>query len=318
MFRTKPKNDLANEEVIAEKIENIEEVSAQSQALEDTFSQSQENSEQEVNSQENQTEAKKDDVDQEECALKDDKFSLAGLLGKTESGMKSDFYAYQIKELMQSVGTSLPKGYISVSEIENCYKQTIKYGGKELILTPYLFKQVKQMEENINGEKLNLSVIVDYPYGESSFKAKLLDVKESIKNGASSVTVVMAKRSVSTANLSTEKAMLNKLTKVGKGKVGIAINLDIESEDFKKVVKLIDGIKATHVTLLAEDVSLDRIKQAIETLSLKKIDKKIFVYTSISKVQELSALIETKVNKVYTEHFGKIGIQLEEKFEIQI
>ncbi len=257
-------------------------------------------------------------VEVEVEAVDEDKFSLAGLLGKTESGMKSDFYAFQIKELMQSVGIALPKGYLTIAEIENYYSNALKYGCKEIIATPYLVSCIKEIEEKFGSEKLSITAIIDYPCGESSFKAKILDVKESIKGGASSVIVVMAKRSISTAKLSIEKARLNKLCKVGKGKVGVAINVDLEEDDLRKIVKLVDSVKAKFVTLLAENVSVDKVKKAFELLTAKKVDKKIFVYSSVDNIKELSNLIEMKANKVYTEHLAKIGAMLEERFGIQI
>ena len=49
---------------------------------------------------------KKEEVKEvkEEKTKTPDKFNLAKVLGKTESGMKAEFYVYQIKELMQKVG----------------------------------------------------------------------------------------------------------------------------------------------------------------------------------------------------------------------
>ena len=139
-----------------------------------------------------------------------------------------------------------------------------------------------------------------------------------MKNGASQITVVMSKRAVCTGSIYSEKSKLNKLCKVGKGKVGIAISADMIDEDLRKAVKVIDGLKAGYLILLAQDFDIGRIDEIVRIVKSKKTDKKIYVYSSVNTIEELSALMETKVDKVYTEHFAKIGRELEEKFGVEL
>lgn len=247
-----------------------------------------------------------------------DKFSLAGLLGKTESGMKTEFYAYQIKELMQSVVKVLPKKQLSVEELDKIYNDVVKYGGKEILVTPYFYSACRGLESKYGYGNINFSAITDYPYGESSFKARIVDVKEGIKNGIDLISVVMPSRAYSMGALNSEKARLNKLCKIRKGKVGIALNINYDVEDLRKIIKVISGLKCEYITLLCENCAINRIVEAVNVILDKKFDKKIYVYSAVSNVDDLSKLLELKVSKVYTENFEAIGRELERKFEVEL
>lgn len=247
-----------------------------------------------------------------------DKFSLAGLLGKTESGMKTEFYAYQIKEFMQSVGKVMLKNRITKEELDKAYNDLIKYGGNEISISPYMYRACKQIEEKYGIGKIKFSTIVDYPRGESSFKARVADVREGVKHGLDLITVVVPVNAFSMGSLSEEKLKLSKICKIRKGKVGVAVGVDYQPEEFKKIVKMLDGIKCSHVALLCENVDISKIVDAVRMLIDRKIDKKIFVYTSISTLNDLSRLVELKVDKVYTNQFENIGQELEKKFDVQL
>jgi hypothetical protein len=256
----------------------------------------------------------------EVLAIKEEKekFSLAGILGKTESGMKSEFYAYQIKELMQSVGMIMPKNGVNIADIESAYGETVKYGGKQIFLTPYFYRAIKNLESKVGASSISFCSMIDYPYGESSQKARLIDVKEAFKNGMDLVTVVMPFNAYSMGGLNAEKSKLNKLCKVRKGKVGVAIGINYGEEDFRKVIKMIDGLKCAHVTLLCQGGSIDKIANAVNIIREKKFSKKVFVYSSVKTIEELSRLKSLKVDMIYSERFEEIGKELEGKFGIEL
>ncbi len=249
---------------------------------------------------------------------KKDAFDLAYLLGKTESGLKSEFYAYQIKELMKSIGVTLKRTEGTSEQFEEVYKQAIKYGADEICVSPYYYQACKNIEEKLKGQEIKIGAMIDYPYGESSFKARLADVKVAVQNGVNLITVVFPVSATVLGSFGGEKAKLNKICKAGKSKVGVAIKADLGQEDLKRIVKLVDGTKCSHITLLAENLGVEKIIDAIQSVSLKKGNKKIHVYTAIDKMQDLSAVLEQKVDKVYTPYLDQIGEALSEKFGIEM
>lgn len=247
-----------------------------------------------------------------------DKFDLAHLLGKTESGLKTEFYAYQIKELMRSMAKIIPQKSLTVEELENIYKECVKYGADEICVSPYFYQICHNLENKFGKGKIKFGVMVDYPNGESSFKARLTEVKNATHNGLDSVTVVFPSRAFSLGMVGAEKSRLIKLKKAGKRAVGVAISADLNGEQIKKFLKVIDGIKFTHITLLAEGLSVDKIAEALRAISAQKGGKKVYVYSSIKSADEMSALLEYKVDKIYTTELESIGFALTEKFGIKL
>lgn len=249
---------------------------------------------------------------------KKDHFDLAHLLGKTESGLKTEFYAYQIKELMKSVGIIIPRDNINGEKLVNAYKEALKYGVDEISITPYFYQACKDLERKSKESSVKFGTMIDYPYGESSFKARLADVKASVNNGLDVCTIVLPYSAITMGELCAEKSKLNKLCKAGKKNVGVAIKADFKQEECKKILKLIDGIKCSHITLLAEGVSAEKISEILKVLATYKFEKKVYVYSTIKTVEELSLLIESKVDKIYTPYLEEIGSGLTEKFGIKL
>lgn len=268
------------------------------------------------------TETVKEQTDEQALPVsteqKKDGFDLAYLLGKTESGLKSEFYAYQIKELMKSIGVTLKREDVTSEQLENVYKQVVKYGADEIAVSPYFYQACKDLESKFKNQAVKFGAMIDYPYGESSFKARLADVKVAVQNGVNLITVVFPTSATALGGFGGEKLKLNKLCKVGKRSVGVAIKADQRQEDLKRLVKLIDGTKCSHITLLAEGVSVEKIADAIKVVSAQKSGKKVFVLTTIENMQDLSAILELKVDKVYTPYIEKIGEGLTEKFGIKM
>jgi transketolase C-terminal domain/subunit len=132
------------------------------------------------------------------------------------------------------------------------------------------------------------------------------------------VTVVMPLNAYSMGGLNAEKAKLNKLCKVRKGKVGVAIGINYGEEDFRKVIKMIDGLKCGHITLLCQGGSIDKIVNAVNIIREKKFSKKVFVYSSVKTIEELSRLKSLKVDMIYSERFEEIGKELERKFGVEL
>ena len=275
--------------------------------------QAEENQSKDIQPKEEPAQEEQSDIEQEQ-----DKFGLAHLLGKTESGLKTEFYAYQIKEVMRSVVKSFPQGQLDVEEIEKACSNCVKFGAMELAITPYTYQVLKGIESKFGKDAIKFSAMIDFPYGESSHKARIADVKTAVANGADNITVAFPVKALSFGSIGTEKARLNKLCKVSKQTLGVSIKADLCEEDMKKMLKVIDGTRLSHVMLNAEDASLSTITQAISILSKQKGNKKIFVYSTVKSIDDLSTLLSLKVDKIYTPYLEELGYGLCAKFGINL
>jgi len=244
-----------------------------------------------------------------------DKFDLAPLLGKTESGMKTEFYIYQIKEFMKSVGVFFAPD-IKIDKAMEVFKETKRYGADEISVPPYLYPTCKNLESKFGRNVVKFGTLIDYPNGESSFKGRIADVKDAVKNGLDVITLTLPTRLCSLGNLGVEKSRINKLYKVSKHCLGVAVKADILADEMKKIVKMIDSTKVEHITLLAENLSVEQILDAVKIVNQYKGWRKVYVYSNITELSKLSTIIESKVDKVYTPNVSAIGRSLTEKFGI--
>ncbi len=249
--------------------------------------------------------------------IKSDKFDLAKVLGKTESGMKAEFYVYQIKELMQKVGKAFDTKQVSVPEIHESYAEISKLGACEMLVSPiYASECAKAEKKNPSGAKFG--AIIDYPFGESSFKAKMVELKNCIKSGFDSITVTFPTSAAYLNKLNSERSVVVKLAKKCKVPFGVAINSDMPMEDVRKLLKAIANSKISFITLLLDKLDNVSILDYFEEISVYKGKLKVYAYTSIRNVKDLAKLIEYSADRVYTPYVEDIGQELLTKFGVEI
>ena len=241
-----------------------------------------------------------------------DLFKFASVFGKTEKGLKDEFYAYQIRSLMERTG--LPIERKTEKRITEEFEQAVNIGVGEILLTPCLFPTLIRAKECKPSSKSKVCVIVDYPLGESSFKARVADVKYCLKNGADKVSVVLGEPAVNFGHVGIERLRLNKLFKTSKGKLGVALNADFSEEQLVRAVKIIENSKVKHVMLIAKNKNSASIIQAIRLIKAMKEPKEIFVLCDIGDLEEFSAILMENPSVIYTSSAEKVYKALKEKF----
>lgn len=245
-------------------------------------------------------------------------FHLARALGKTESGLKNEFYAYQIKELMAKVVKIASPEEFFKGNGEAMANELIKYGVGEISVTPFSYQYCKNVEDKIGKNKLRFSAMLDYPLGQSSFRARVVEVREALKNGLDGITVAIPKPETFIATAGRVKPQLSKLSNLTKNRLGFALDADCPTETLKKALKAVEGIKAGHIALVVQKVSGETLTAAVKTALINKGNKKLYVYAGSLSPEELSSLIELKVDKVYLENAVDIGKALSEKFGVEM
>ena len=241
--------------------------------------------------------------------------TLARALGKTESGLKSEFYLYQIKELLSRLGniTSID-AFNKNSQVIN---DLIKYGVGYVVVTPVYFELCRALESKIGKGKIKFATVIDYPNGESSFKAQLVDVKNAVRFGLDSITVTVPNAEVISA-VGGIKARLNKLSRAARHGFGYAIVADGNEETLRKTLKSLDGVKAKHVMLIVDKLDKEAALKAVKVAAELKGKKRLIVYTTLSVSGDISAITELNADEVYTKSANSIAAELYNKFGIKI
>lgn len=249
---------------------------------------------------------------------KTDKFDLAHMLGKTESGLKKDFYIYQIKELMSRLGKTVNDKKCTVDGLAETYKELKELGVGEIAVSPFFFREIDEAADKVGKTGIKKGALIDYPNGESSFRARIADVKEAVGRGADTVTVCLSAACVSLIRLSEEKARLYKLARIAKKTFGAGIDANLSEEALKKTLKAVEGLKIARIALLGETTGTAELIDVVKRVSEVKGNKELCVYSNISAVSELSELIDCGADRVFTPYVERIGKELKEKFDVEL
>ncbi|MBO7345774.1 MAG: hypothetical protein J6U92_07560 [Clostridia bacterium] len=242
----------------------------------------------------------------------DTRFKLAGVLGKTESGLMNEFYDFQIKEFMTKVGAF----NLDVSEFPtvDALNELAKIGVLEYCLTPFFYSSAKGLGKKSAGG-IKYSAILDFPKGESSFVAQVKDAKFAVKSGVEKVYLTLPSLSLIVKNAGKIKAQLIKISRICKSKLGLVLISDGDENNLKKALKMIESIKVERIMLFGKDQK-GADKRDLTLAKQVLSNKKVFVYTDQETADGVAEFIALKADGIYLKNPLLIGKDLKEKFAI--
>lgn len=245
-------------------------------------------------------------------------YELASLLDMTIEETLDKCCMFQVRNLMAKLGKVIVRYNISSDEIaKTLYNTSVLSVGEVLFSPAYLpiCKKIIGKNPDINQ---NTGVIVDFPFGESSFKSKFLNVKESIKSGVDTVTVMLPTM-LFEKNMQKElKKQVKKIGRVRGAERGVALSvMDIENENVKSAIRLIDKTKVNFITLVFGNVTEVELKDKIQAVVSGKTRKKIKVLANVDSCKGVTELIKLKVDAILTPYADDIGKELLTRFKIQ-
>ncbi len=247
----------------------------------------------------------------------DERFELAKILGKTESGLKSEFYDFQIKGFMAKTGCFNPETQEDFSETDEFLK-VAKSGVLEYAVTPYFFTGAKNAIKKAKSYPLKLTAVIDFPKGESSYYARLADAKQAVKGGFSSIMLTLPSVSLFVKNPTKIKTQLNRISRVTKNRLGLIIKPDNDLDKFKKTLAHLMSVKAERLVIIIKEKECnDFLANARIALSYAG-KKKLFVLTDTESTQKVADLFSLKVDGVYLKNPLAVSKTLEEKFSVNV
>lgn len=249
---------------------------------------------------------------------KTDKFDLAKILGKTEDGLKNEFYVYQIKELMSKLGLWFLDKSLSFNSIVKQIKDAKELGVSEIVVTPVYYDACIQAERKSNGKVINHTVLIDYPNGEGSYKSRLAEVKDAVKKDVDNIIAIYPAVSIALDRFSEDKYRINKLARISKKPFGVALDISIGEENLNKILKAIDGHKVKKIVLISMGSEKEQTVNAVKSVSALKGNPELCVFTDVSSTEDLSLLMDAGAMKIYTPFVFTIAKELTEKFGVEI
>ncbi len=242
---------------------------------------------------------------------------LASLLNVELNEIKDEYCLFQIKKLMSKVGKVILRYNFTDAEIISMLSNCNTVGISEVLFSPsYLpavFRENTRSKINYNG----INAIIDFPFGESLYKSKLLEIKSSIKLGVKCVTVMMPTIMLTHKNLGALKKQAKAVSKLKKVNSSLAFNgVDLTEDGIKTMFKVLSKTKLKSITITFNEESLDEIVKKIELINEHKGALHVRVLANVTEVEQMKELLCLGVEQILTPYAEEIAKRLLERFNI--
>lgn len=243
---------------------------------------------------------------------------IALLLDTSTESLRDEFMLAQVRKVMSRVQKVIVRYDVPEAELDKILEEAeyLQMGGLTVapIYIPTCAKNIKKSK----FAPIKLGAVIDFPFGESTFKGKLADFKVAKKSGAEQISVSFPAMQLSPEKLKEFKKQVKTLGKIHKGGAGVIFNAsDIETENFIEAVKIISKTKISFITLAFGDASIEQVKQKIAGFNeFRPADKKLFVLANVEHADSIMELFKLKVDSILTPYADAIGRYLIERFNL--
>ena len=257
-----------------------------------------------------------DNIERDSDDYTDKDFSnLALLMNKTVREIKEEVFLNQIYNLMSKLSKVVVRYNVSESELEQLFKnaKTLKTDG--IMVSPAYLSVCKRVKNKNKLTEVKVSSIIDFPFGESTFKTKVSAIREGKSYGVQESTVMMPNMLLNEQNI---KQFKTQCSRIGWRKAGIALNAtDIDEETLKRAVKAFSKTKISHVVFVFGEEPVDVVIEKLKMICAIVGTKKVFVLANVDKAETIGELIKLGVEKVLTPYADDIGKELLSKYKIK-
>ncbi len=244
---------------------------------------------------------------------------MATLLNTTVKALKEEFYLFQIRKLMSRLKRVVVRYDVTETEIKGMLTTAKHLQSGGLVLAPvYLPACAKQIKKN-GLSSVVIGSVIDFPFGENTFKSKLSGIKESVKVGANEVTVAIPSMLLGAGEIKNFKKQIKKLGKIKKVKVGVSLNAsDLDEDKIKLALKILNKSKLSFITFAFGDATLIEVKNKLDVINKYRSAKDICVLANVDRAEAVTELFKLKVDYIITPYSDDIGDDLLKRFNLKI
>lgn len=253
------------------------------------------------------TESKEDDGDAG---------AFAKLLGETAEQVKDDYRLHEIRRFCAKIGKVNVRYELKDAEgvkiIDTCDKLAVS----EILVSPaYLDVYRKAVNKSgIYGQKI--CALIDFPFGESTYKSKMADIKACLKYGVDGFTVVMP--AVSVKDTGAFKSQMKKLGKVSGKPTGVAFSAsELDAEQIKLILKVAEKTELTSLTFAFGNETEEEIRGKCELIRRNKGKTEIRILGNVCSAEAVAAVVGLGADKVLTPYADEIAKELARRFNIK-
>ncbi len=244
--------------------------------------------------------------------------SLAQLMGISVEQLKDEFFLFQIKKLMSKMAKTVIRYGVSEKEMEKLFCNAKALEMDEIVVAPAFLPACVRQVKKLGDEGFKVGAIIDFPFGESTYKSKISGMKDCIKLGVDDITVMMPSMLVCKENIKEFRKQSAKIGKMYRGFAGIALNAsDLNEEQIELAIKSINRTKLAFLTFVFGSASIDEVKLKMNIVNKYKDKKVIFALANVDSAEGIMTLFSNGVDKILTPFADKIGEELIKKFKIK-
>lgn len=241
---------------------------------------------------------------------------LAEILNKDEKTVVEECKIFQIRNIMSKLSKAVVRRGLSDGAMKKLFKNAFASGIGELAVSPaYLDGLIK----NLKGEEnVKVCAVVDFPFGEASFKVKFSELKNSVKRGVDAVMIVLNAIVLKKENAKEFKKQIKKISRTKGVERGVAINAeDVSAEEIKRLLKSAEKAGLDYVSFLFGNVTESELSDKMKEINDAKGKIAVKVMANAENVNGIKMLIALGVDGIITPYADDIAKELFKEFEIK-
>ncbi len=241
---------------------------------------------------------------------------FAEILNKDESLIVEECKIFQIRNIMALLSKAVVRRGVSDGDMKTLVKNAFASGMGELAVSPaYLDGVVKTLK---GEENIKVCAVVDFPFGESSFKLKISEIKNSVKRGVDAVMIVLNATVLKKDNAKEFRKEIRKISKVKGVERSVAINAeDVSAEEIKRLLKSAEKAGLDYATFLFGNVTEAELTDKMKDVNGGKGKIAVKVMANVENVSGVKTLIASGVDGIVTPFADDIAKELFKEFGIK-
>lgn len=241
---------------------------------------------------------------------------FADILNKDEDAIIDECKLFQVRNIMSWLSKALVRHGVEGGNTRTLIKNALKSGLGEIAAAPaYLDNVSKAIKAD---EELKVCAVVDFPFGESSFKVRFSEIKNSVKKGVDGILTVVNTAALKKENAKTLKKELKKTGKIKGVEKGAAVNAeDATADDIKQVFRLSERAGIGYVALMFGSITEAELVAKMKEINIIKGKTPVKVMANVEDVEGVKTLISFGVNGIITPYADDIAKELFKEFKIK-
>ena len=240
---------------------------------------------------------------------------IAEILNKDEQTVLEECKLFQIKKVMSKLSKAVVRRGLSDGKIKALIQNVGVSGLNEIAVAP---AYLNAFAAKIKSEDVKVCAVVDFPFGEASFKVKLSEIKNCVKSGVDGVLTVVNSAALSKDNQGELKKQLKKVGRVKGVERGVAVNAeDVSAEDIKRLFHTLEKTGMDYAAFLFGNVSKKELLSKMKEINRNKGKTKIKVMANVENVNGVKALIALGADGIITPYADAVAKELFKDFGIK-